>query len=175
MTKKKVWLNHVLFAVLFLFTLVFQNRIWPAFFGLPLFLFAPFLVYGALYRKPSSIIFMLYFISFCLASSSILPFSYLLAFNSFLTLLLFLFRKVYAINTLFFSLTCALVLFLFPAFLFLFALVLGDTPYVYGPFFWIGGAFFSWVFCLPLLKVFQVLDSSLLGQALEQNKKRGGV
>ena len=102
MIKKKVLLNHVLFAGLFLFALVFQNRIWPAFFGLPLFLFAPFLVYGALYRKSGSVIFMLYFISFCLASSSALPFSYLLAFNSFLTLLLFLFRKVYAINTLFF-------------------------------------------------------------------------
>ena len=173
MTGKKLFFNHLLFAGLFLFALVLQNRIWPAFFGLPIFLFPAFLVYGALYRKPVFVIFMLYFISFCLAGSSALPFSFLLAFNSFLTLLLLLFRKVYSTNILFFSLTCALVLFLFPVFVFLFAKLIGDKPYIYGPVFWIGGALLSWCFCLPFLRLFQTLDNWTLSPAL--NKPIKGV
>ena len=172
MLKKRLFFNQMLFALLFLLTLVFQNRMWPAFFDLPLFLFSPFLVYGALYHKAGFVIFMLYFISFTLAGSSALPFSYLLAFNSFLTLLLLLFRKFYSINTLFFSVTCAPVLFLFPPFLFLFAKLMGDKPYIYGPLFWIGGAILSWFFCFPLLKLFQVLDLLSLGQPLSKHIRR---
>ena len=172
MLEKNLFLKQILFALLFLCVLIFQNRIWPVLFGLPVFLFVPFLVYVALYQKTGFVIFMLYFISFALSASSALPFSFLLVFNGFFTLVLFLFRKVYSINTLFFCLTCALILFLFPAFLFLFAQLMGEKPYIYGPLFWIGGGMVSWIFCLPLLKLFQALDRALLSQTV-QSQRRG--
>ena len=161
MFQKRLLLNQTLFLFVFLLAFVVQNRLWPlgTAMALPLFLWPAFLVYGALYRGATSAVFMVYFISFFLSSSSSVPLGYVLIFNSFVTLLLLVFRRIYSINTLFFSLICALILFLFPAFLFLLASLLGESPYVYGASFWVGGAILSWLFSFPLLYLFRVLDS----------------
>ena len=161
MFQKRLLLNQSLFLFVFLLVLIVQNHLWPVWTSLtlPLFLWPAFLVYSALYRGIVSAVFMVYFVSFFLSGSSSVPLNYILVFNSFVTLLLLIFRRIYSINILFFSLICALILFLFPAFLFLFAGLLGESPYVYGAVFWIGGAFLSWLCSFPFFQLFRMLDN----------------
>lgn len=159
---KLSFLNYFMMILSTLVITILQNSLWPSFFGtnFPIYLWIPFLIYWALYRKTGETVFMVYFITLSVASTSSVLTGYLLSCNSLVLLTLLVFKRIYYTSRVFFSTACALTLMFFPILLWLLSQIMnGRTFYFYGFIPYLTGAVVTWIFSFPLLNLFQWIDN----------------
>ncbi len=158
---KAVFVNYGGLIILFIPVIVItQNNIWPGVTGInfPLYLWIPFLVYQALYRKAGEAVFMAYFITFSSASTSSMPAGFLLAVNALILLALFLFKRIYYNSLMFFSTASIGALLFFPIALWFLFYIMTGTIYFHGFTALLGGVTVTWLFSFPLLGLLKWWD-----------------
>ena len=154
---------------------LFQNSLWPAVFGtnLPIYLWIPFLIYWALYRKTGETIFMIYFITLSIASTSSVLTGYLLTCNSLILLTLLVFKRIYYTSWVFFSTACAFTLIFFPILLWILSQMIDGRTYFHGFVPYLMGAVVTWVLSFPLLNLFQWIDNMTIIKSIERRQSAG--
>ena len=156
---KMAILNYTLMLLFVLLTTLIQNSLLPSIFGIstPIYLWIPYLIYWALYRKTGETVFMIYFITFNVASTSPLLVSYILIFNALIFLTLLFLKQIYYTSWTFFSIACFLTLILFPISLWILSQFMDGIAYFqFIP--WIKGVIATWILSFPLLLFFQWID-----------------
>ena len=153
-------LNYLIMITLFFLIGLFENSLLPGIFGplFPICLWMPFLIYWTMYRKIGEAIFMIYFITFSLASLSSLHISYLLVFHSLVLLTLILLKKFYYISWVFFTLAVAGAVFSFPLVLYILQTTMGEKVAFPNVLFWFVGGVIAWLFSFPLLSLVKWID-----------------
>ena len=154
-----------------LITLI-QNSFVTSVFGIgtPIYLWIPYLIYWALYRKTSDAVFIVYFVSFNIASTSPLLASYLLIFNSLVLLTLLFLKKIYYTSWMFFSIACLLILILCPVSLWILSQFMDGIAYFHKLIPWIKGVITTWSLSFVLLWFFQWLDQLTIIKPAEHKK-----
>ena len=157
-----------------LITLV-QNSFITSVFGTstPIYLWVPYLIYWSLYRKPWEAVFIVYFVSLSIASTSPLLASYILAFNSLVLLTLLFLKKIYYTSWVFFSIACFLILILCPVSLWILSQFMDGIAYFHKLIPWIKGVLITWSFSFPLLFFFHWVDRLTIIKPVEH--KRVGI
>ena len=147
-------------AVLVFLIGLFENSILPGVFGhlFPICLWVPFVIYWIIYRQIGPAIFMIYFVTFCLASLSSLHIGYLLVFNSLVFLTLILLKKFYYVSWVFFSLASAGALFSFPLVVYILQITMGQKVAFPNVLFWLVGGAVAWLFSFPLWGLIKWID-----------------
>jgi len=165
-------------AILFIFLVILtQNSLWPSFFGtyIPIYLWIPCLIYWAIYRNTGETIFMLYFITINIASTTSLPITYLLSFHALMVLVLFLFKRIYYTSWLFFNTACACALFCFQPVIWGLSYIVDNKSYFHGWIPWIVGGIITWVLAFPILSVFQWMDHITIHRSKEYQKSKRNI
>jgi len=168
---KMAFLNYSIMIISIPVITMIQNSLWPSLSGIkiPVYLWIPCLIYWGLYRKTTEAVFMVYFITLNIASTSSLPAGYLLTFNSSILLILLLFKRIYYTSLIFFSTACAASLFFFPILLWSLSWVIDGKTYFHGFILWLGGGITTWILSFPLLGVFQWIDN-ITAKSIEYRK-----
>lgn len=166
---KLLFLNYALMLCLIPFLTMIQNSIWPSIFtnSIPIYLWIPFIIYWAIYRKPGETIFIIYITTLSVASTSSLFAGYLLILHALILLTIYLFKRVYYTNWMFFSTACAVTLFLIPIILWVLSQINNSLVYFSGTINWLLGGFITWVLSFVILFILKKIDSITL---FTQNK-----
>ncbi len=160
---KMAFLNYIVMGMIILLITLFQNT-GPGLFGfdIPLYLWIPCLVYWGLYRNTGETIFMVYFITLSIASTSSLLAGYLLTFNGLVLLTILLFKRIYYTSLMFFSIASALALFFFPVVLWVLSQFMESKAYLHAIPTWMAGMGITWALSFLLLGLFKGIDSFTL-------------
>ena len=155
-----MFLNYWVAITLILITALVQNTLRISFFGFdaPFYLWIPCLLYWAIYRGAWSTVFMVYFITLNTVSVGALPIGYILIFNSLSVLVLFLFKRVYYTDIMFFSIATAVALLFFPIGIWVLSLVTEGPMYFHHPVSWLLGGLVTWLISFLIFYIFQRLD-----------------
>lgn len=157
---KMALLNYTTMITFILMITLFQN-VWSGLFGfdIPVYLWIPCIIYWSLYRKTGETVFIVYFITLNIASTSSLFAGYLLFFNSLILLTILLLKRVYYTSLAFFSHTTALTLLFYPTGLWTLSQIMEGKSYLHGILPMLTGALLTWILSFPLLRLFQTVDS----------------
>lgn len=160
---KMAFLNYAGMGGVILFATLFQTTS-PGLFGfdIPIYLWIPCLVYWGLYRHTGETIFMVYFITLCIASTSSLLVGCLLIFNGLVLLTILLFKRIYYTSLMFFSTACALALLFFPIVLWVLSQFIEGKTYSHKIPAWLAGMLTTWALSFLLLGFFKGIDSFTL-------------
>lgn len=169
---KTALLNYSLMLLFVPLITLLQNSFITSVFGTstPIYLWIPYLIYWALYRKPWEAVFIVYFVSFSIASTSPLLASYILAFNSLVLLTLLFLKKVYYTSWMFFSIACFLILTLCPISLWVLSQFMDGIAYFHTLIPWIKGVSITWSLSFPLLLFFHWIDQLTIIKPVEHKK-----
>ncbi len=148
--------------IIFILMITLLQNVWSGLFGfdIPIYLWIPCIIYWSLYRKTGETVFMVYFITLNVASTSALSAGYLLVCNSLVLLVILLFKRVYYTSLTFFSKASALTLLLYPIGLWTLSQTMEGKGYLQGILPWLTGSVITWILSFPLLSLFQKVDSA---------------
>ena len=157
-------INYTLMLIVIFGISMIQSTFWPFVFSsyIPLYLWLPFLVYWALYRGAWETLFMTYFLTFAIASTSTISPSHFLLIHSLFFLALITVKKFYYINRMFFGISCVISFLLFPILLWTLSIIENNSSFTPAIISWILGGIVSWLLAWPLLYLLKSLDNKTI-------------